>query len=279
MIRRPPRSTHCISSAASDVYKRQVIQIILNLMKKWWSGQKESGDTLRQKITRSYLKITCYLTFQLETWQAGRLLLIKMTSFLQLILQNRMHLLIKLYVIRSKKIVCLIMSDHYLKQGQLVCVLLQLMYKRKILLIYAGYISPKQEKYQLRKRLIKAIRHISKHLMICFFIVIFTGKYIKKAMFMTDLLIAIKQVKLKLIKSLSELRSASLKANTIFGQICQKNNPGITAISYRHFAARRPKDTGSVYEIKHQQEMPAARLCHTQVTMLKRNKINCKGKQ
>ena len=24
MIRRPPRSTHCISSAASDVYKRQV---------------------------------------------------------------------------------------------------------------------------------------------------------------------------------------------------------------------------------------------------------------
>ena len=26
MIRRPPRSTHCISSAASDVYKRQVLQ-------------------------------------------------------------------------------------------------------------------------------------------------------------------------------------------------------------------------------------------------------------
>ena len=25
MIRRPPRSTHCISSAASDVYKRQAI--------------------------------------------------------------------------------------------------------------------------------------------------------------------------------------------------------------------------------------------------------------
>eukprot|EP00825_Cyclidium_porcatum_P035392 TRINITY_DN3710_c0_g1_i5.p2 TRINITY_DN3710_c0_g1~~TRINITY_DN3710_c0_g1_i5.p2 ORF type:complete len:106 (-),score=19.58 TRINITY_DN3710_c0_g1_i5:94-411(-) len=25
MIRRPPRSTHCISSAASDVYKRQMI--------------------------------------------------------------------------------------------------------------------------------------------------------------------------------------------------------------------------------------------------------------
>ena len=27
MIRRPPRSTHCISSAASDVYKRQGLQI------------------------------------------------------------------------------------------------------------------------------------------------------------------------------------------------------------------------------------------------------------
>eukprot|EP00825_Cyclidium_porcatum_P024203 TRINITY_DN26705_c0_g1_i1.p2 TRINITY_DN26705_c0_g1~~TRINITY_DN26705_c0_g1_i1.p2 ORF type:complete len:121 (+),score=17.97 TRINITY_DN26705_c0_g1_i1:66-428(+) len=33
MIRRPPRSTHCISSAASDVYKRQdyyYLQTILN---------------------------------------------------------------------------------------------------------------------------------------------------------------------------------------------------------------------------------------------------------
>eukprot|EP00825_Cyclidium_porcatum_P006075 TRINITY_DN12989_c0_g1_i1.p1 TRINITY_DN12989_c0_g1~~TRINITY_DN12989_c0_g1_i1.p1 ORF type:complete len:115 (-),score=21.33 TRINITY_DN12989_c0_g1_i1:688-1032(-) len=31
MIRRPPRSTHCISSAASDVYKRQAIS--LNFLK------------------------------------------------------------------------------------------------------------------------------------------------------------------------------------------------------------------------------------------------------
>ena len=30
MIRRPPRSTHCISSAASDVYKRQVKSCWLN---------------------------------------------------------------------------------------------------------------------------------------------------------------------------------------------------------------------------------------------------------
>eukprot|EP00825_Cyclidium_porcatum_P000212 TRINITY_DN10004_c0_g1_i1.p2 TRINITY_DN10004_c0_g1~~TRINITY_DN10004_c0_g1_i1.p2 ORF type:complete len:117 (-),score=28.31 TRINITY_DN10004_c0_g1_i1:54-404(-) len=28
MIRRPPRSTHCISSAASDVYKRQVVRVV-----------------------------------------------------------------------------------------------------------------------------------------------------------------------------------------------------------------------------------------------------------
>eukprot|EP00825_Cyclidium_porcatum_P010724 TRINITY_DN15493_c0_g1_i2.p1 TRINITY_DN15493_c0_g1~~TRINITY_DN15493_c0_g1_i2.p1 ORF type:complete len:167 (+),score=13.70 TRINITY_DN15493_c0_g1_i2:132-632(+) len=29
MIRRPPRSTHCISSAASDVYKRQIFFILV----------------------------------------------------------------------------------------------------------------------------------------------------------------------------------------------------------------------------------------------------------
>eukprot|EP00826_Nyctotherus_ovalis_P054952 TRINITY_DN7256_c0_g1_i1.p1 TRINITY_DN7256_c0_g1~~TRINITY_DN7256_c0_g1_i1.p1 ORF type:complete len:175 (-),score=14.18 TRINITY_DN7256_c0_g1_i1:443-946(-) len=32
MIRRPPRSTHCISSAASDVYKRQVLADIVNCL-------------------------------------------------------------------------------------------------------------------------------------------------------------------------------------------------------------------------------------------------------
>ena len=31
MIRRPPRSTHCISSAASDVYKRQTVQYALHI--------------------------------------------------------------------------------------------------------------------------------------------------------------------------------------------------------------------------------------------------------
>ena len=33
MIRRPPRSTHCISSAASDVYKRQVVGDVLKLQR------------------------------------------------------------------------------------------------------------------------------------------------------------------------------------------------------------------------------------------------------
>eukprot|EP00825_Cyclidium_porcatum_P003956 TRINITY_DN11839_c0_g1_i2.p5 TRINITY_DN11839_c0_g1~~TRINITY_DN11839_c0_g1_i2.p5 ORF type:complete len:136 (-),score=20.06 TRINITY_DN11839_c0_g1_i2:1516-1923(-) len=31
MIRRPPRSTHCISSAASDVYKRQMLYFLIVL--------------------------------------------------------------------------------------------------------------------------------------------------------------------------------------------------------------------------------------------------------
>eukprot|EP00826_Nyctotherus_ovalis_P039852 TRINITY_DN3863_c0_g2_i13.p1 TRINITY_DN3863_c0_g2~~TRINITY_DN3863_c0_g2_i13.p1 ORF type:complete len:162 (-),score=69.73 TRINITY_DN3863_c0_g2_i13:83-544(-) len=41
MIRRPPRSTHCISSAASDVYKRQG-EICVNTLKKDWEPAKWS---------------------------------------------------------------------------------------------------------------------------------------------------------------------------------------------------------------------------------------------
>eukprot|EP00826_Nyctotherus_ovalis_P047061 TRINITY_DN5368_c0_g1_i3.p1 TRINITY_DN5368_c0_g1~~TRINITY_DN5368_c0_g1_i3.p1 ORF type:complete len:196 (+),score=67.08 TRINITY_DN5368_c0_g1_i3:25-588(+) len=33
MIRRPPRSTHCISSAASDVYKRQLFPKMMDILK------------------------------------------------------------------------------------------------------------------------------------------------------------------------------------------------------------------------------------------------------
>ena len=35
MIRRPPRSTHCISSAASDVYKRQPVNPATGLLVPW----------------------------------------------------------------------------------------------------------------------------------------------------------------------------------------------------------------------------------------------------
>eukprot|EP00826_Nyctotherus_ovalis_P057468 TRINITY_DN7856_c0_g7_i1.p1 TRINITY_DN7856_c0_g7~~TRINITY_DN7856_c0_g7_i1.p1 ORF type:complete len:118 (-),score=10.39 TRINITY_DN7856_c0_g7_i1:230-559(-) len=40
MIRRPPRSTHCISSAASDVYKRQQYRCssIDRIYKRWNEG-------------------------------------------------------------------------------------------------------------------------------------------------------------------------------------------------------------------------------------------------
>eukprot|EP00826_Nyctotherus_ovalis_P029852 TRINITY_DN2367_c0_g4_i3.p1 TRINITY_DN2367_c0_g4~~TRINITY_DN2367_c0_g4_i3.p1 ORF type:complete len:202 (-),score=59.79 TRINITY_DN2367_c0_g4_i3:172-756(-) len=38
MIRRPPRSTHCISSAASDVYKRQVYKSAVKRYKKGCLG-------------------------------------------------------------------------------------------------------------------------------------------------------------------------------------------------------------------------------------------------
>eukprot|EP00826_Nyctotherus_ovalis_P026773 TRINITY_DN2087_c0_g1_i9.p1 TRINITY_DN2087_c0_g1~~TRINITY_DN2087_c0_g1_i9.p1 ORF type:complete len:123 (+),score=19.61 TRINITY_DN2087_c0_g1_i9:25-369(+) len=51
MIRRPPRSTHCISSAASDVYKRQVPFLLLlrdrnsyiNISMRFISEEKQIG--------------------------------------------------------------------------------------------------------------------------------------------------------------------------------------------------------------------------------------------
>ena len=41
MIRRPPRSTHCISSAASDVYKRQPINPAISLHSPYDEERKE----------------------------------------------------------------------------------------------------------------------------------------------------------------------------------------------------------------------------------------------
>eukprot|EP00826_Nyctotherus_ovalis_P040326 TRINITY_DN3969_c0_g1_i2.p1 TRINITY_DN3969_c0_g1~~TRINITY_DN3969_c0_g1_i2.p1 ORF type:complete len:201 (+),score=66.94 TRINITY_DN3969_c0_g1_i2:22-603(+) len=48
MIRRPPRSTHCISSAASDVYKRQVIDSKLE------EEAAESKEKIKSEVKREY---------------------------------------------------------------------------------------------------------------------------------------------------------------------------------------------------------------------------------
>ena len=44
MIRRPPRSTHCISSAASDVYKRQVLMRRQPEPRDWRKGSRVLVD-------------------------------------------------------------------------------------------------------------------------------------------------------------------------------------------------------------------------------------------
>eukprot|EP00826_Nyctotherus_ovalis_P028439 TRINITY_DN22466_c0_g1_i2.p1 TRINITY_DN22466_c0_g1~~TRINITY_DN22466_c0_g1_i2.p1 ORF type:complete len:410 (+),score=138.80 TRINITY_DN22466_c0_g1_i2:24-1232(+) len=49
MIRRPPRSTHCISSAASDVYKRQVLR--QGIRKPTALSKSINENYLRQKFT------------------------------------------------------------------------------------------------------------------------------------------------------------------------------------------------------------------------------------
>eukprot|EP00825_Cyclidium_porcatum_P021474 TRINITY_DN23938_c0_g1_i2.p2 TRINITY_DN23938_c0_g1~~TRINITY_DN23938_c0_g1_i2.p2 ORF type:complete len:123 (-),score=42.11 TRINITY_DN23938_c0_g1_i2:142-510(-) len=45
MIRRPPRSTHCISSAASDVYKRQV-----STQSTWDKQNKKQSQTHKKNM-------------------------------------------------------------------------------------------------------------------------------------------------------------------------------------------------------------------------------------
>ena len=51
MIRRPPRSTHCISSAASDVYKRQELDLLTNEFNIKWSWVKaHSTDKLNNEV-------------------------------------------------------------------------------------------------------------------------------------------------------------------------------------------------------------------------------------
>jgi len=58
MIRRPPRSTHCISSAASDVYKRQQLQLAGRIPKSI-TNQLDDAEklldrmqTLRERVSK-----------------------------------------------------------------------------------------------------------------------------------------------------------------------------------------------------------------------------------
>eukprot|EP00826_Nyctotherus_ovalis_P052510 TRINITY_DN6666_c0_g3_i2.p1 TRINITY_DN6666_c0_g3~~TRINITY_DN6666_c0_g3_i2.p1 ORF type:complete len:105 (-),score=47.64 TRINITY_DN6666_c0_g3_i2:592-885(-) len=49
MIRRPPRSTHCISSAASDVYKRQIIGKIVILEQKLFYKEVQKDEEMSKE--------------------------------------------------------------------------------------------------------------------------------------------------------------------------------------------------------------------------------------
>ena len=51
MIRRPPRSTHCISSAASDVYKRQ--DLILRTLAINGKALEVNSSGLRQELGKT----------------------------------------------------------------------------------------------------------------------------------------------------------------------------------------------------------------------------------
>ncbi len=57
MIRRPPRSTHCISSAASSVYKRQDLDAVVHksdyLIVKWDESVFRGGGT-HGEVTMAY---------------------------------------------------------------------------------------------------------------------------------------------------------------------------------------------------------------------------------
>ena len=51
MIRRPPRSTHCISSAASDVYKRQLSPCIAGKVPRSYSVDLQLGVWVHNQRT------------------------------------------------------------------------------------------------------------------------------------------------------------------------------------------------------------------------------------
>eukprot|EP00826_Nyctotherus_ovalis_P026426 TRINITY_DN20638_c0_g1_i4.p2 TRINITY_DN20638_c0_g1~~TRINITY_DN20638_c0_g1_i4.p2 ORF type:complete len:159 (-),score=71.00 TRINITY_DN20638_c0_g1_i4:250-702(-) len=55
MIRRPPRSTHCISSAASDVYKRQALyQALAQKNEKLMKELKEQRQACNELMTKVF---------------------------------------------------------------------------------------------------------------------------------------------------------------------------------------------------------------------------------
>ena len=58
MIRRPPRSRHCISSAASDVYKRQVeIEALTLVMEQYKEDTESSVELDIEDIKPSYMAL------------------------------------------------------------------------------------------------------------------------------------------------------------------------------------------------------------------------------
>eukprot|EP00826_Nyctotherus_ovalis_P007666 TRINITY_DN11949_c0_g1_i4.p1 TRINITY_DN11949_c0_g1~~TRINITY_DN11949_c0_g1_i4.p1 ORF type:complete len:313 (-),score=38.53 TRINITY_DN11949_c0_g1_i4:117-1025(-) len=64
MIRRPPRSTHCISSAASDVYKRQEVSSLLK--GRCNSMVKNRFYTIFRRIKGKIVKFNCTYSSKIE---------------------------------------------------------------------------------------------------------------------------------------------------------------------------------------------------------------------
>eukprot|EP00825_Cyclidium_porcatum_P022419 TRINITY_DN246_c0_g1_i16.p3 TRINITY_DN246_c0_g1~~TRINITY_DN246_c0_g1_i16.p3 ORF type:complete len:103 (-),score=11.07 TRINITY_DN246_c0_g1_i16:402-710(-) len=68
MIRRPPRSTHCISSAASDVYKRQVSTQSTWGLPRWRNWQTHQIQVLAPKgvgvRVPSWAPSSCFMQFK-----------------------------------------------------------------------------------------------------------------------------------------------------------------------------------------------------------------------
>ena len=64
MIRRPPKSKHSISSAASDVYKRQGMRDVLLLEREWLGSQAtgQSGACLLYTSPRPRDRTRCRMT-------------------------------------------------------------------------------------------------------------------------------------------------------------------------------------------------------------------------